>query len=1120
MNGAERAALAALQVNWSPTREDVWQPLRTHVDGLNDLVANTVLSAFDAAHRDSGGGGQVGVVMVGQNGAGKTHMIRWLRERVQRAGGYFVLVHLQQKKDFWQNIVSSVLDDLRKCSATGKYPLFELVDRLAWHVCVPDGVVGRIVEAPTPDPAALDEFVHALRRADRRLGAECRHILRALLLFAAADPVAQDEGEAFLTSTVLPGAELSPWGALPEPPPPDAVLRGLSSLMAVTGPILLAVDQIDSIIDGSDPGADGAVGVERGELAGQLGGGLMELREVMPRTVTVVSCLPRSWELIRANGVHSVEDRFHVAPRLDRIPSAEVGRALVAAHFAPRFEVLPDFTPPYPTWPVVPEAFAEAPRFTPRGLLQRIHRHVKACQAIDRFVPLADLGDATPTAPVEPAPPPPAGAAEVAALDTRFAALVTDADVTAALDGRTENVEMTALLGMGLEFWVDEQDTDRQSYSVDGSTGSKPALHARLRKTIDVETEDQVHWSFRSIAATQANAVLARLNRAWDVGGLDPAVPKRKVYLLKPGTWRTGPVTEARIAEFTKAGGVVLPVDVGDLRVFAALGALRKLNPPGLHAWTRLRRPAGNTALLRAVFGDPAPGSEPAPPPTPEPEPLPEPGSAEFGWPSHDPDGSRDHPGLAPEPDPGSEVAPAQGRAARSGDRSGPGDQPGPGEQPGLAGAGDIGGGAGPGGEAAAQAAGDSAAVLSVGTAIETGESVDLPLEALRKHAVVFAGSGSGKTVLLRRLIEECALRGVSSIVLDPNNDLARLGDAWPTPPEGWGPGDAARAEDYLANTDVVVWTPRRSLGRPLTFQPLPDFAAVLDDADEFALALDTAVSALAPRARVDGGTAKAERGRAVLREALSHFAENGGFGLKAFLTLLGDLPEDVTSLNKATGMAADMADTLTAEMINDSMFGGSGTALDPGVLLTPPPGKRARVSVISFIGLPTNEQRQGFVNQLQMALFAWIKRNPAGDRPLGGLFVMDEAQTLAPSGRMTACTESTIALAAQARKYGLGLVFATQAPRGIHNRIAGNAATQFYGFLNSPTQIEVAKEYARAKASGVLDISRLGAGQFYAAGEGTAFRKLATPLCLSHHPKSALTAEEVLARAAADRED
>ncbi len=107
--------------------------------------------------------------------------------------------------------------------------------------------------------------------------------------------------------------------------------------------------------------------------------------------------------------------------------------------------------------------------------------------------------------------------------------------------------------------------------------------------------------------------------------------------------------------------------------------------------------------------------------------------------------------------------------------------------------------------------------------------------------------------------------------------------------------------------------------------------------------------------------------------------------------------------------------------MVNDPLFGGGGTAMDPGLLLTPAAGKRARVSVISMVGLGNDDVRQSFVNQLQMALFAWIKRNPAGDRPLGGLLIMDEAQNLAPSGAMTACTQSTLALASQARKYGLG---------------------------------------------------------------------------------------------------
>src|SRR5690606_35654216 len=95
------------------------------------------------------------------------------------------------------------------------------------------------------------------------------------------------------------------------------------------------------------------------------------------------------------------------------------------------------------------------------------------------------------------------------------------------------------------------------------------------------------------------------------------------------------------------------------------------------------------------------------------------------------------------------------------------------------------------------------AAPIVIGTAVDNNEAISIPVEALRKHVAIFAGSGSGKTVLIRRLVEECALRGISSIVLDPGNDLARLGDPWPgdAVPAGWSDEDRARAEEYLANT-------------------------------------------------------------------------------------------------------------------------------------------------------------------------------------------------------------------------------------------------------------------------------------------------------------------------------
>ncbi len=391
---------------------------------------------------------------------------------------------------------------------------------------------------------------------------------------------------------------------------------------------------------------------------------------------------------------------------------------------------------------------------------------------------------------------------------------------------------------------------------------------------------------------------------------------------------------------------------------------------------------------------------------------------------------------------------------------------------------------------------------------------MQVELESLRRHIAIFAGSGSGKTVLIRRLVEECALRGVSSIVLDPNNDLARLGDAWLQPPAQWAEDDAVLAKEYLAETDVVVWTPRRQGGRPLSFQPLPDFRGLLGDPDEFGIAIDAAVTTLAVRANVAGSTRKAGVGRAILHQALEFFARGNRTGLDAFLELLSDLPDGVTRLDPDGKIAQEMEQTLSAATVTDPLFGGQGEAVDPGELLTPPAGRRARVSVINLAGLPGDEQRQSFVNQLQMALFAWAKKNPAGDRPLGGLFVMDEAQTFAPSTGSTPCTKSTLALASQARKYGLGLVFATQAPKGLHNQIPGNATTQFFGRLNAPVQIDAAKDMAKVRGGEASDIGQLGVGQFYAAGEGFAFQKLQTPLCLSHHPRSPLTDEEVIERA------
>lgn len=1047
MKAEERRALTAVvtDFNWAPTHEDVWASLAVHVAELNAEGEARLLESFAEAKRSSGGS-PLGIAVLGPQGSGKTHLLRRTRERVQREGGYFFLVGLQSGKDFWQNVAHAMLSGLRRAVPEGPYQGKEqsvlLLTRLADKCKTTDAVGAEITGRRPPTRSALDQFIRDLRTFDRNVGLECQDTARALVLVASGDFDAQDVGEAYLTSQGEPElGDFARWGIHAASKHPQEVVTEISRLLALTGPSVLAVDQIDMLVAQMPTARDGANegtvidDTVHDILLEQIGDGLMGLREKLKRTLVVVACFPNIWRtLTEKAAVASVADRFRASYHLPALRSAPMAASLVEAWMTPRYKSV-GFTPPYPTWPVPLEAFAEAPGFTPRRLLIQVVNHLRHCLTRDEVVPLTRLDGVLD----ESAPSLDAAAAEAfGELDLEFERLRRGADVTGAMNTLAEDALMPKLLFAGIKAWVAEQNPSEIFY-IEGPPGEKrPAYHANLHRILNEENEDEERWAFRALAGPHHKTVIGRLEHLKVISGLDSDTPKRKACVLRTGPWSSGPATTKKAREFEAAGGIVVDVGADELAVFAALEGMFKADHAALSAWLADRRPASGTRLFRAVFGAPPPKA------------------------------------ASPVPSP---PVPAAAEAA-------------PGKP--------------------------SAQSLPLGNAMDTGTSLTVPLEALRKHAAIFAGSGSGKTVLIRRIVEECALRGVSSIVLDPNNDLARLGDAWPAPPKGWNDGDDSRAQEYFDNTEVVVWTPRRESGRPLSLQPLPDFAAVREDPDEFALALDTAVATLAPRARMATTTAKAEQGRAVLREALAFLGRRDGVGLAAFTDLLAELPEEVIPLAKARALAAEMAQTLTAAMINDPLFGGSGVALDPEVLLTPTAGRRARISVISFVGLPTNEHRQSFVNQLQMALFAWVKQHPAGDRPLGGLYVMDEAQTLAPSGALTACTGSTLALASQARKYGLGLIFATQSPKGIHNRIVGNAATQFYGFLNSPVQIAAAKELAAAKSSGVVDISRLSAGQFYAVGEGLAFQKVAAPMCLSHHPSSALSVEEVLMRARA----
>lgn len=1043
MEALHRDALSSLRLTWAPTSDDLWRPQAgLHVTGLNEGPLGEVLDAFsDALHQPESS--PLGVVLRGQAGSGKTHMLGQVRERVQEQGGYFFIVELLDATSFWQSARAGILESLGRPGVRHETQLKDVLWELASAAHVPRADRRAIVGDDELTPDILERFVTGLFKVHRETVRQCRHTLRSLVLLGALDFGQQDIGLAYLSANDEPAGRSS-WGLSVPSATPQETVRDIARIVALAGPLVLAVDQIDTLLAQSAERTDSSTEQTDNRDLEHVAHGLMSIRQTMRRTVGVVACLPAAWESIRLRATSTVADRFRVTSPLQGLPSPELARAILERRFAASYGTV-GFTPPYPSWPIKPEAFADAPDYTPRQLLKRADSHIRLCLTGGEVIELTSLAaDSEPTST-------PSGdtsalhskesSGELAALDARYAAYRRQAVTTVAFDPEGEDTTIPELLDAALRSWIVETGEPGADFRVDPPPGTKATLHARLRQSLDADTDDEQHWAFRAIAASNAVAALNRIRSACDTAGFNSTTDRRKLFLLRNAPWPSGKKTTELIATFEEAGGRTLPMSEDDLRTMTALRDLIREDAHHLQTWLTARRPAHGITLLRDALGDIA-GDEHAPPPEPVADDV--------------------------AVDPFVDEAPVD-------------------ETP------------------------RSDTAIPLGVDVSTGERREVDLVALRKHTAIFAGSGSGKTVLIRRIVEECALRGVSSIVLDPNNDLSRLGSPWPQLPDGWNPADNALATDYLQNTEVVVWTPNRMAGRPLSFQPLPDFASIREDRDEYAQAVDSAVAALEPRALIAGNSSKAGRSRAVLREALDYYGSRGPVSLTGFIDLLADLPEQASSMTNAADLAAEISQNLRAATINDPMFGGKGASADPGALLTPSEGYRARVSVISMIGLTSEQQREGFVNQLQMALFAWIKRNPAGDRPLGGLLVMDEAQNFAPSGRTTISLRSTLALSSQARKYGLGLVYATQHPKGLDNNIPGNAATQFYGLLNSATQINYAKELARVKGGLVPDISRLRAGNFYLATEGEAFHRLRSPWCLSYHPQSPPTTEEVL---------
>jgi len=107
MTEEEKQALSALRFDWATTPDDVWRNSPFHVSGLHSYIAQSVLSGIRDA-KASVDSSPIRIALQGQKGVGKTHLLGWVREKVQSEDGYFFLVSLLDGNAFWESTVLSV----------------------------------------------------------------------------------------------------------------------------------------------------------------------------------------------------------------------------------------------------------------------------------------------------------------------------------------------------------------------------------------------------------------------------------------------------------------------------------------------------------------------------------------------------------------------------------------------------------------------------------------------------------------------------------------------------------------------------------------------------------------------------------------------------------------------------------------------------------------------------------------------------------------------------------------------------------------------------------------------------------------------------------------------------
>ena len=356
-------------------------------------------------------------------------------------------------------------------------------------------------------------------------------------------------------------------------------------------------------------------------------------------------------------------------------------------------------------------------------------------------------------------------------------------------------------------------------------------------------------------------------------------------------------------------------------------------------------------------------------------------------------------------------------------------------------------------------------------------------------HAVCVGMTGSGKTGLCIDLIEEAAIDGIPSLVIDPKGDLSNLMLTFPDlKPEDFAPwvnaDDAARKglspADYAAQqanlwktglakwdesgerikrlkdaADFTIYTPGSNAGVPISVLKSfdPPVGPAAEDGELFTERVQSTSTSLLGLMGIDADPVQSREHILIANLLQTAWQKGESLDLATLIQQIQTPPFARVGVLELEAFYPSKDRFKLATQLNNLLASPSfaswleGEPLDVANFLRTPQGK-PRVAIFSIAHL-SDAERMFFVSLLLNQTIAWMRQQP-GTTSLRALLYMDEIFGFFPPVANPPSKRPLLTLLKQARAYGLGCVLATQNPVDLDYKGLSNAGTWFIGRLQT----------------------------------------------------------------------